>query len=233
MDTFLKKVLEKSFTKKEIHENRNNLLRSIKGETISLKTIKEIIKGINKESFNNLLKLPKIKEGVSTINITAMAYYKYEENTIYINFKAIEQSKTMLHKFSKLNIKNQNLNLDIQDNIIQAVTYVLEHELCHLAIYKYLPSISSSEISHGPTFRKLVKHLFGHNWGDFAFVHIGQYIESGFNKSKFFELLSDPHNYDDTYRKEVYNRLWKATTLNNFYRLFFTNNKTRKNKRLE
>ena len=40
MDTFLKKVLEKSFTKKEIHENRNNLLRSIKGETISLKTIK-------------------------------------------------------------------------------------------------------------------------------------------------------------------------------------------------
>ena len=211
-------------------------MKSIKAENISLKIIKEIIKEINKESFNNLLVLPKIKMGISKTtktNPAAMGYYIYKDNTIYMNFKAIEETKIMLHKFSKLNIKNQNLDLDIQDNIIQAVTYVLEHELCHCLIYKYLPDTFSKEISHGPTFRKLVKHLFGHNWGDFAFVHIGQYIQSGFRKKKFFEMLNDPHNYDDKYREEVYKRLWKATTLKNFYTLFFTNNKTRKNKRLE
>ena len=100
------------------------------------------------------------------------------------------------------------------------ICYVIEHEICHLVVHKYLPEIFTTEIAHGPTFRKLVKHLFGHNWGDLAFVHIGQYIQSGFSKKKFFELLNLADNFDDEYREEVYKRLYEATTLSNFYKLF-------------
>jgi hypothetical protein len=101
--------------------------------------------------------------------------------------------------------------------------------MCHLAIHKYLPEIFRTEIAHGPTFRKLVKHLFGHNWGDLAFVHIGEYIQSRFSKKKFFELLNLDNNFDDKYREEVYKRLYEATTLSNFYKLMFPKAKTRKN----
>ena len=233
MDKFLKQILKSPLSKKEIIEKREKVLKSIKEETITINTIEQLVKSINKEFFQNLLELPKIKEGYIIENQSVMAFYVVEQNTVYVNFNAINQTKDMLHKFSKLNIQNQNLNLDIQDNIIQAVTYVLEHELCHLAIHKYLPSISTSEINHGPTFRKLVKHLLGHNWGDFAFIHIDQYIQSKFNKKKFFELLNNEEDFDDEYREEVYKRLWKATTLSNFFKLFFRKKKTRKNKRLE
>ena len=182
METFLKHILKKPLTKKEINEKRDNVLNSIKTNEITINTIRQIVKSINREFFNNLLQLPKVKEGYLIENPLIMGFYVYEQNAMYINFNAINETKNMLHRFSKLNIKNQNLNLNIKDNFLQAIIYIIEHELCHLAMYKYLPDIFDQEISHGPTFRKLVKHLFGHNWGDFAFVHIGQYIQSGLNK---------------------------------------------------
>jgi hypothetical protein len=229
MERILKNILKKSLTKKEIKEKRQNVLNSVKSETISLNMSRKLVKEINKEFFNNSLELPKIKEGYMVNNPSIMAFYMYKDDTIYVNFNSIEKTKNMLHRFSKLDIKNQNLNLNFEDNFVQTFCYILEHELCHLAIYKYLPEFFNKEIGHGRTFRKLVKHLFGHNWGDFAFVHIGEYIQSGFNKKKFFELLSDPHNFDDKYKEEVYKRLYQATTLSNFYKLLFTTNKTRKN----
>jgi hypothetical protein len=231
MESFLKDILKKPLTKKEIKEKRESVLKSIKSETVTLNTIRQLVKSINKEFFNNLLELPKVKEGYLIENPLIMAFYNYKDNIIYVNFSAINQTRTFLHKFSKLNIKNQELNLDIQDNFLQAIAYVIEHELCHLAIFNYLPEITKKEITHGRTFRKLVKHLFGHGWGDFAFVHINEYIKSGFNKKKFFELLNLENNFDDKYKEEVYKRLYQATTLSNFYKLLFTRNKTRKNKK--
>ena len=231
MESFLKDILKTPLTKKEIKEKRNNVLNSIENDDVTINTIRQLVKEINKEFFNNLLKLPKVKEGYLIENPSIMAFYNYKDNIIYINFDSINQTKKFLHKFSKLNIQNQKLNLDIQDNFLQAISYVIEHELCHLAIFNYLPEITKKEITHGPTFRKLVKHLFGHGWGDFAFVHINEYIKSGFNKKKFFELLNLENNFDDKYKEEVYKRLWKATTLKNFYKLLFTTNKTRKNKK--
>lgn len=227
MERFFKKIMETPLPKKEILEKRNKVLNNVKlTQTkhciVSLKTVKQLVKEINKEFFNNLLDLPKVKQGYLIENPSIMAFYTHEHNTIYVNCKAIDETSKLLEKFSSLNIEKQNLNLDLQDNILQAVSYVIEHELCHFVLFKYFSEVYKKEITHGRTFRKLVKHLFGHNWGDFAFVHIGQYIKSGFNKKKFFELLNDPNNFNDEYREKVYNILWKATTLSNFYKLFFT-----------
>lgn len=225
MDKFFKKIMEKGLSKKEIREKREQVLNSVewtqtKDCAVLLKTVKQLVKAINKEFFNSLLYLPKVKEGYIIENPSIMGFY--HNNTIFVNCKAIDETSKLLERFSSLNIEKQNLNLDLQDNILQAVCYVIEHELCHLLLFKYFPEISKKEISHGRTFRKLVKHLFGHNWGDFAFVHIGQYIQSGFNKKRFFELLNNPHDFDDEYKEKVYAILWKATTLSNFYKIFFT-----------
>jgi hypothetical protein len=228
MEDFFKKIMGKGLTKKDIREKRNKVLNSVEWTkteqcTVSLKTVKQLVKEINKEFFNNLLDLPKVKLGYLIENESIVAFYHSINNTIYVNCKAINETSKLLEKFSSLNIDKQNLNLDLQDNILQAVCYVIEHELCHLVLFKYFPEVSKKEIAHGRTFIKLVKHLFGHNWGDFAVIHIGQYIESGFRKKKFFELLNHPpHNFDDEYREKVYSILWKATTLSNFYKLFFT-----------
>jgi hypothetical protein len=229
MESFLKKILKKSLTKKEIQEKRESVLNPIKSDELSIELIRQLVKSINRVFFNNLLELPKVKPGHYAENPSIMAFYVYAHNTIYVNFGAIEETKNMLHRFSKLNIRNQNLNLNLEDNFLQSICYVIEHEICHLVVHKYLPEIFTTEIAHGPTFRKLVKHLFGHNWGDLAFVHIGQYIQSGFSKKKFFELLNLADNFDDEYREEVYKRLYEATTLSNFYKLLFPANKTRKN----
>jgi hypothetical protein len=231
MERFLKNILQKPLTKKEIKEKRETVLNSIKSETISLNISRQLVKGINKEFFNNKLELPKVKVGHLIENPSIMAFYYYPTNTIYVNFGAIEETKNMLHRFSKLDIQNQNLNLNLEDNFMQAFCYIIEHELCHLAIYKYLLDVFQKEIAHGRTFRKLVKHLFGHNWGDLAFVHIGDYIKSGFNKKKFFELLSFGNDFDEKYREEVYKRLWEATSLSNFLKLI-SKNKTRKIKNI-
>ena len=229
MESFLKNILKKSLTKKDIQEKRESVLNPIKSDTISIDVIRQLVKSINRVFFNNLLELPKVKHGHLAENPSIMAFYHYPHNTIYVNFGAIEDTKDMLHKFSKIDIQNQNLNIHIKDNFLQAICYIIEHELCHLALFKYLPEIHTIEISHGPTFRKLVKHLFVHNWGDLAFVHIGEYIQSGFNKKKFFELLSFGNDFDDEYREEVYKRLYEATSLSNLYKLLFGKNKTRKN----
>ena len=221
MESFLKNILKKPLTKKEIQEQRESVLNSINSDTVSLDVIRKLVKSINRVFFNNLLTLPKVKRGHLVENKSIMAFYVYEHNTIYVNFAAIEDTKNMLHRFSKIDIRNQNLNLNLEDNYLQAICYIIEHELCHVAIYKYLPKIFTTEIGHGPTFRKLVKHLFGHNWGDLAFVHIGEYIQSGFSKKKFFELLNVGNNFDDTYREEVYKRLYEATSLSNLYKLMF------------
>jgi len=227
MERLFKKSMEKALSKKEIREKRNKVLNHVEWTqteecTVSLKTVKQLVKEINKEFFNNLLDLPKVKQGYLVENPSIMAFYHNNDKTIYVNCKAIDKTGKLLKKFSNLNIDKQNLELDLQDNILQAVCYVIEHELCHLVLFKYFPEVLKKEITHGRTFRKLVKHLFGHNWGDFAFVHIGAYIISGFRKKKFFELLNDPYNFDDEYREKVYNILLKATTLSNFYKLFFT-----------
>jgi hypothetical protein len=228
MERFLKKSMEKALSKKDIHERRNKVLSNVEWTQteqciVSLKTVKQLVKEINKEFFNNLLDLPKVKQGYLIENPSIMAVYINKDNTIYVNCKAINETSKLLEKFPSLNIDKQNLDLDLQDNILQAVCYIIEHELCHFVLFKYFPEVSKKETAHGRTFRKLVKHLFGHNWGDFAFVHIGQYIQSGFNKKKFFELLNNPpNNFDDEYREKVYTILWKATTLSNFYKLFFT-----------
>jgi len=220
MENFYKTIMKKGLLKKDITTKRNRVLNDLKNDDY-IKTSKLLVKRINREFFNNLLELPKVKEGYLIENPGIIAFYVYDHNTIYINSKAIDEMKKFLDRFSKLNIENQNLNIDLENNIVQALDYVIEHELCHLVIFKYFSEVSEKEITHGKTFRKLVKHLFGHNWGDFAFVHIGQYIQSGFNKKKFFELLNQPNNFDDEYREKVYDILWKATTVSNFYKLFF------------
>jgi hypothetical protein len=225
MDTFLTNILRTPLSADDIEKRRSEVLKSAKVVDndeycqVSVETARNVIKSINREFFNNLLELPKVKKGYLPENPGILAVHIPPHNTTYINCKAITETSRFLHKFANIKIKDQNLDLNV--NILRMVTYVLEHELCHLALTKYRPDLSKEEVSHGHTFRTLVSNLFGHGWGDFAFVHIQEYIGSGFRKKKFFELLSTPPgNFDDEYREEVYTRLFNATTMSNAYRIF-------------
>jgi len=225
MDKFLLNVLTNPLSKDVIETKRTNLLKSLRIVDddeycpVTVGTSRNIVKSINREFFNNLLELPKVKKGYLADNPNILAFYMSNDNVIYINCKAIAETSRFLDKFSAVKIKDQNLKLNIQGDITRMVTYVLEHELCHLALFKYAPDLSKKETTHGDTFRTLVYNLFGHGWGDFAFVHLGQYLQSGMSKAKFFELLNRPHEFDSEYKEAVYKRLWDATTLPNVYRM--------------
>ena len=54
MDKFLKQVLKKPLSKKEINEKREKVLKSIKEEQISITTIRKLVTSINKEFFQIL-----------------------------------------------------------------------------------------------------------------------------------------------------------------------------------
>jgi hypothetical protein len=111
MDKFLLNVLTNPLSKDVIETKRTNLLKSLRIVDddeycpVTVGTSRNIVKSINREFFNNLLELPKVKKGYLADNPNILAFYMSNDNVIYINCKAIAETSRFLDKFSAVKIK--------------------------------------------------------------------------------------------------------------------------------
>jgi hypothetical protein len=124
-----------------------------------------------------------------------IAYYRESDHSFGQLCASIQTVREALPLMRDVPLRDKNLRYD---DFWVAALELFEHELVHMLVWRLLKEESKGQIAHGKVFRKVVRNMFGHGWGDLALVALGGYLREGPEVTRQ-KMLAAGTNFDEEY----------------------------------